>query len=413
MGVLAIVAALQVNKELNRLEAAGQQAMKEWPGKRAAGKYNYMVAFQKAVLAKSMLGRGDVLGKIDVAHWDKELTSSSESAHLVNHLAAWLTGLLTMGTMVLLAPYEATGRVSVGYSALALGVTLVTGIGAWFICKRLLVQVEIRRIDSSFHSRGWGKDGTEPNKGALSPEPVRSWVETTPDGRNAARADGAKFGFAGTESRAVPAGFKFLGVYEHIQEGVGFDAASESAALERRRDKVSYKHFNAELIDVTFEPITTRTSWRSLKVTATAVQRLASWPKLPTSNEVEVIEGATHAKYATIGFIEQEVAFPGGATEVDTARDSARTALMTEAWELGANAIVDFDIAIIGPPDSANRLVRATGTAVRIHRKVSTIAPKAEAVEVQTKDCPFCAETIKIQAIKCKHCGSDLPSASS
>jgi hypothetical protein len=26
-----------------------------------------------------------------------------------------------------------------------------------------------------------------------------------------------------------------------------------------------------------------------------------------------------------------------------------------------------------------------------------------------TKDCPFCAEKIKIKAIKCKHCGSVLP----
>lgn len=28
--------------------------------------------------------------------------------------------------------------------------------------------------------------------------------------------------------------------------------------------------------------------------------------------------------------------------------------------------------------------------------------------EADTKTCPYCAETVKAQAIKCKHCGSDL-----
>lgn len=46
---------------------------------------------------------------------------------------------------------------------------------------------------------------------------------------------------------------------------------------------------------------------------------------------------------------------------------------------------------------------------------VTAMPSPVPSVEMQdaprTKTCPFCAETVRAEAIKCKHCGSDISSA--
>ncbi|MDD5176762.1 MAG: superinfection immunity protein [Sterolibacterium sp.] len=56
-------------------------------------------------------------------------------------------------------------------------------------------------------------------------------------------------------------------------------------------------------------------------------------------------------------------------------------------------------------PESQNKKGEQTTatSSARGHEPAPKKSPSA------TRACPFCAEEIKIEAIKCKHCGSDIP----
>lgn len=48
-------------------------------------------------------------------------------------------------------------------------------------------------------------------------------------------------------------------------------------------------------------------------------------------------------------------------------------------------------------------------TATPSRQVVAVSADSLTAPNTDTRDCPFCAEPIKVAAVKCKHCGSNVP----
>ena len=74
--------------------------------------------------------------------------------------------------------------------------------------------------------------------------------------------------------------------------------------------------------------------------------------------------------------------------------EDAHFKLQEEASKLGANAVIEVTYRR-GMSLMSYEVLTATGVAVIV-----------ESDEVK---CPFCAEMVKREAVKCKHCSSDLP----
>jgi len=115
---------------------------------------------------------------------------------------------------------------------------------------------------------------------------------------------------------------------------------------------------------------------------------------------VKIADIAIHADgiaepYETRGEITAKVSKGSLLSKSPTIED-VNFKLQEEASKLGANAVINVKYSR-GMSLISYEVLKAVGTAV--------------IVESDEVACPFCAETIKRAAKKCKHCGSDLTAA--
>jgi len=109
-------------------------------------------------------------------------------------------------------------------------------------------------------------------------------------------------------------------------------------------------------------------------------------------DEIEIHAGDIDRSKKVIGPITAKVSATTALSKTPTIED-VNFKLQEEALKKGANAIINVKYKR-GASLTSWKVLTAKGTAV--------------IVESDVKKCPFCAELIKKEAIKCKHCGADL-----
>jgi len=112
-------------------------------------------------------------------------------------------------------------------------------------------------------------------------------------------------------------------------------------------------------------------------------------------DEIEIHDGEPDRPYEEVGDVRARMGARTALSKAPTI-EQINSKLREEAIKVGATAVIRVEYKRGMIPSSWKGLT-ATGLAVRMLS--------------DEKLCPYCAETIKREAIRCKHCGADLSDA--
>jgi hypothetical protein len=201
MGFLTTFAALRVNNKINRKVAEVESFLEKSKAEAAANsaflkseRNAYLRNFQTKVVRGSLLSVDEVLEKIDIEKWDKDLEARANSALTQNKLVNWVFASVFVFFAFM------TANVFMYF------LCLVVPVGSWFVIKDLLIRMAINSINNEFRQHGWEAVDELMSKQArqkLATNEAASHAAAQRLAEKAARAksdEAAKFGIAKDEN---------------------------------------------------------------------------------------------------------------------------------------------------------------------------------------------------------------------